>query len=158
MDEKRLNELEKLCAKATPGPWETAWHAQRRQICEFSDPQYTYKFRIYGNTPKAGTEGDVELNHDANADLIVLAINALPDLIRTIRELRNQQVVECRALELEVEALRTLVDTMADEDTCDHCIARLRSACKSHDVCSTAIREACEAQARGEAQTKEESK
>lgn len=72
-----LNELERLMAEATPGPWEVSecddLHAAGIHAAEEKHP--------FGTT-----------SANEEARLIVAAVNALPNLIRELRELRADRV------------------------------------------------------------------
>jgi hypothetical protein len=63
-----LEELEKLLKAGTPGPWGTAG---RTMVCSLDDAPY----------PELLADASQCVNADANAALIVAAINALPELV-----------------------------------------------------------------------------
>lgn len=84
-----LNELERLLAEATPGPWafdsySTVHSAPRIQEYEFDESVEPDVCKM----PRTG-HGDLGTVQGAkDAELIVAAVNALPNLIRELRELR----------------------------------------------------------------------
>jgi hypothetical protein len=80
-----VGQLRALLAKATPGPWEEVCAASRKHVCilevsggtppggQYSPPR---RWKIVGKTrPHAPTD------QDANAAIIVAAVNALPALL-----------------------------------------------------------------------------
>jgi cell division protein ZapA (FtsZ GTPase activity inhibitor) len=72
-----LEELEKLLKAGTPGPWGTAG---RTMVCSLDDAPY----------PELLADASQCVNADANAALIVAAINALPELVARVRELERE--------------------------------------------------------------------
>lgn len=74
-----LDTLERLLEAATKGPWEVRWRNGRETTV--SGRQH-YPICDTGTAPLAGAN---LVREAANAALIVAAINALPDLIRTAR-------------------------------------------------------------------------
>ena len=75
-----LDELERLEREATPGPW-VAW---RSEIFPGSDA------KAYDEDSIVCCEGQEGVARHANAALIVAARNALPELIRELKELREE--------------------------------------------------------------------
>jgi hypothetical protein len=89
-----LDELERLCNQATPGPWEMCPKrvyfvaADGSPVCDITD------FDNYGPIELRGHGAEVSGNRpagsmDANADFICAARHALPKLIERVRELRS---------------------------------------------------------------------
>jgi hypothetical protein len=145
IDEKRLSELEELLGKATQGE---CWIGSGEENDNYHGPD-----NLLYRTP----DGDIcvlmrtNVNFDFEVDLKLVCESrkVLPDLIAELRRLRSDQTTR-RALELQVEALRIQVDT-AD---CRKCPAD--NNCPGGSVCcSEYIREACEAQARAEGESKD---
>ena len=82
------DELEGLLAKATKGPWKQ--HLVDDTTIMAGD------FEIGSTWPEGGADADLDFNsptelHEANAALIVAAVNALPELIATIRRLTAEK-------------------------------------------------------------------
>lgn len=75
-----LAELERLHALASPGPWK-AIHDTCDRCRETGREEF-----IFLPGPAVGNHGII--NGKSDADLIVAAVNALPGLIRTVREQR----------------------------------------------------------------------
>lgn len=102
-DKPDLEGLEKLLTAATPGPWRIAdmWGYASETIAAGHAAQYVAVAEM-GNDgePRHGRERD-------DAALIVAAVNALPTLLSTIRDLEAR-------VEAMREALKNLVDA-ADE-------------------------------------------
>lgn len=90
-----LDELERLAAQATPGPWFVTCNCTGKTF-------YTIKNdRVYiGETLGV-------YNGEANAAYIVAACNAVPELIARVRELERQK--------------RVLVEKMAIDILCSEC-------------------------------------
>ena len=87
-----LAAIEQRVNVATPGPWEQAWHAQRKPICLITNGT---KFGIYGNAPC-----DYQHDDDANGEFIAAARSDIPALIARVRELE----AEHKALQAVAEA------------------------------------------------------
>lgn len=107
-----LNELAGLLAKATPGPWRGV-PSDDYQIEAYAYPRsYTHSFKsddtgsalaVFGNRPADFGE--------ANRDLVVAAVNALPHLLSEIERLtaeRDAARAYAVRLETEVEDLRAV--------------------------------------------------
>jgi hypothetical protein len=87
MDADKLEELERLLKAATPGPW------------EIDGIGITHKSKPYGAPIDVCLMGEpaqyasvkplMVPNYEANAALIVAAINALPELVARVRELER---------------------------------------------------------------------
>lgn len=79
MTEEQINELERLAARATPGPWFVTCNCTGKTF-------YTIKNdRVYVG------EALGVYNGDANATYIVAACNSVPELIKRVRELERQR-------------------------------------------------------------------
>lgn len=96
MTEDELSRLEALCEAATEVPWE--W-GQRTDDGSTAPPTFTARditVRPKGEHPHGSWIADCGRWHDsegeANAALIVAAVNALPALIAEVRRLRGVQM------------------------------------------------------------------
>jgi hypothetical protein len=90
-DELRLDELERLEQAATPGPWETS-ECDCARACKVNVSDAD-GYGIALGWPYANIRTVLKNDQCANqsdAALIVAARNALPELIRRIRELEQE--------------------------------------------------------------------
>lgn len=77
--------LRELLAKATPGPWE--WRDDQMSVPEWPVVQWTISPGVLIADTNNGTPGGDEIDQ-ANAALIVAAVNALPSLLDTIERMQ----------------------------------------------------------------------
>jgi hypothetical protein len=103
------NELRRLLAEATPGPWEWWTSCSWRRLSQAGGPD--------GGVlcPMVASDGHPDLSvSEEDRALIVAAVNSLPELLDTLDRLRNENA-ELR------EALRPFATKASDWDTCPYC-------------------------------------
>lgn len=116
MTDAELEELGALLARATPQPWK----ADKNLGCKSIKGDKRGQFKQGQHTELAYTVGlSDEAADAANARLIATAVNALPSLISTIRELREENAARDRV----VEAARAYCDQMMLQDYIAQCKA-----------------------------------
>lgn len=118
IDEAELDELERLCAEATPGPWVIDSGQYCPEACHYGGPQeYVYVMGERDHyVADCWCEGAPQ--DKPNARLIAAARNALPALIAEVRRLRGEQ--DCaRVAELEAELDESQYDLEAQRRACD---------------------------------------
>jgi hypothetical protein len=76
MEREKIEKLRELLAKATPGPWSTKQVNSKGYNATFKRP-----FWEMGGGPNKAGVGFIFGDTDANAALIVAAVNALPQLL-----------------------------------------------------------------------------
>jgi hypothetical protein len=87
---EELTELERLCKQATPGPWR--YDDGRTDGDERGKPAWVDTITAAGHTLIAEPSDHPGLDAmDANARLIVAAVNALPRLVARVRELEAER-------------------------------------------------------------------
>jgi hypothetical protein len=79
-----INELKRLLAEATPGPWNVHTQADGDYLLHTHTP-YTYGVA----TVHAPSEADEAAEGEANAALIAAAVNSLPGLLAAHERLRE---------------------------------------------------------------------
>lgn len=80
MKEEELKALEKLCAEATPGPWD----ANERSPCKADGVQVWSEAGLIGETAPAVID---QRRPASDADFIAAARTALPQLLSEVRKL-----------------------------------------------------------------------
>lgn len=114
LTEEKIAELRALCEKATPGPWGTRGLSDHIRV-ESSAP--TKNVAKCGSSKPSPREPDMEEVH-ANAEFIVAARTALPDLLSDLEEARRERdEAHKRAIELETQ----LGDAAPHDGSCDRC-------------------------------------
>jgi hypothetical protein len=84
MTTKQIDDIKRLLAEATPGPWNVHTQADGDYLLHTHTP-YTYGVA----TVYAPSEADEAAEGEANAALIVAAVNSLPDLLAERDRLRE---------------------------------------------------------------------
>ena len=94
-----MNELEKLLAEATPGPWRTVGDGSRNMAGVHAGPHDSddsyLLFTLYNDPNDDGPMGNGGLLPEtverwkADARLIVAAVNALPELVAKVKRLEG---------------------------------------------------------------------
>jgi hypothetical protein len=84
-----LESLDRLLEKATPGPWDVGSACEQNYIYGTGPKGWAHLACIAGHSDRPEDMALDQEQGEANAALIVAAVNALPSLIKRIRDLEE---------------------------------------------------------------------
>lgn len=84
---EQIAELTRLHEAATPGPWDVAWHAQRKPIAKAASTEHEGKpFGLYGDAMEP-------VNTDVDLELAAALRNSLPSILSDLSRLAELEAI-----------------------------------------------------------------